>query len=668
MAEFTSPDESPKSVEKTPGAWAKRWSAEFGSARKFLSQWQEKDAKRAQEAFEDKRGDHSTTQKANFFWANVMTQAALMYSRVPEVVVDREFADHADDAARVAGPIILNRLLNGDIRKPNDSFCRTLKNSLRDYRVVGYGFARVRYEVEFADAKQTIKKSESVPIDYIYWEDQLYSPCRTFDQLRWWAFRTAMDKDAVEARFGKEVADAIPYNATALEAKDDTDLATSSPWARAWVWEIWDKSEKAVYWYVEGHDRTLDRKDDPYGLTGFFPFPEPMMANLSTSAFRPVPDYTKVQDLYEEIDSLQTRIRLLERALKVAGVYDQEFGVLEDLVSEAAENKLIPVPGWTKFREKGGLDEVISFMPIVEIANTIINLRAQQREAQQILYELTGQSDLMRGQAMKGGESATSAASRVRYGSVRIQDTADRLAEFATGLQQLRAELALKLFDDETILRKANVKYVQEAPETVVEALRLLRQEFPDYRIIIRSETMAAQDFAALKQDRVELLQAASGILTATAPLVQAAGPAASLIGLSLLKWSIAGMRGTAEIEGVFDKMIQQAAQMAAQAAANPGGPAPDPKAAAAAAKLQGDQMKMAAERDKMEREHQLKLDEMDAEARLTERQQVIQREQNVAETQQTELIKTQAAVQREAMKPQQPVRKPRVPGGKDNA
>lgn len=649
MAEFTLQEESPKSVEKKPSAWAKRWSAEFESARKFLDKWQKKDAKAAQDAYEDDRADHTTEQKANFFWANVTTQSALMYSRVPQVVVDRQFADHSDDAARVAGPLILNRLLNGDIQKPNDGFCRALKNSLRDYRVVGYGFARVRYEAEF-DAQKT-KTSENVATDYIYWEDQLYSPCRTFEGMRWWAFKTPMDRDAIVARFGEDLAKKIPYDATALDAKSEDDLATASPWNRAWVWEIWDKSEKAVYWYVEGYPETLDRKDDPYGLTGFFPFPEPMMANLSTSAFRPVPDHAKVRDLYDEVNRLQTRIGLLERALRVAGVYDQEFGVLEELVSPNAENKLIPVPGWTKFREKGGLDEVIAFMPIREISEVLVNLRGQQREAQQILYELTGQSDLMRGQVMKGGATATESAAKVRYGSVRIQDTQDRFAEFATGLQQLRAELITKLFDDKTILQKANAKYLQEAPEVLMEAIRLLRTEFPAYRIIIRSETMAAQDFAAMKQDRVEVLQAAANVMAATAPLVQSAGPLASIVGLSLLKWSIAGMRGAAEIEGVFDKMIEQATQMAAQAMQNPQGQRPDPKTMAAQAKTASDQMKVQADFQKQEREHQMKLAEMEAEAQLTERQQVIQRVQNVQEAREIATVKQGAAQQRAFMK-----------------
>ncbi len=566
---------SPRQYEQDPTGWARRWNTEFEAAEKFLGPWH-KDADAALAAYEDDRTDHEEESRVNMFWANVTTQSALMYSRVPQVVVDREFADPKDDAARVAGPVILSRLLNGDIRRPNDGYCRTLKNSLRDFRIVGYGFARVRYEAQFdtvtlqgVEAKQ--KKSENVFTDYIYWKDQLFSPCRTFDGLRWWAFRTAMTKEEVTNRWGPEVAAAIPYDATVSDtsAKADEDPGGNSPWKRAWVWEIWDKTERAVYWYVKGYDKVLERKDDPYKLEGFFPFPEPMMANLTTSKFRPRADYTMAQDLYREINRLQTRIALLEKALKVAGIYDQEAGQLETLLDPAAENKLIPVTGWGKLTAAGGVDQLIQFFPLREIADTLINLRGQQRETQQLLYEITGQSDLQRGQVMKGGATATESAAKVRYGSVRIQDTQDEFARFATGLQQLRAELITKLFDTKTILRRANMQYVNEDPAVIMEAVKLLREDFPSYRILIRSETMAAQDFAALKQDRTELLAAASGVMAATAPLVTAAGPLAAVVGLNLLKWTIAGMRGTSEIEGVFDKMIDQATKMVAQQMAN---------------------------------------------------------------------------------------------------
>lgn len=657
-------EESPRQVEQDPTGWAKRWTVEFEAARKFMKPWREQDAKDSLAAYEDERTDHENEQRVNLFWANVTTQLSLMYGRVPQVVVDREHQDPSDDAARVAGPIILQRLINGDIRRPNDNYCRVLKNVLKDSRVVGYGFARVRYEATFEDKPDPktgkLKKTktyEEAATDYIYWDDQLFSPCRVFDQMRWWASRTPMGPEEIDARFktnkaGRKFSEVIPYDATALDTKADEDPGSANPWRRAWVWEVWDKTDKVVYWLVEGHPEVLDRQPDPYGLDGFFPFPEPMMSNLSTSKFLPKPDYIMSQDLYREVNQLQTRIRLLEKALRVAGIYDQDAGQLEVLVTSTdIENKLIPVTGWGRLMEKGGLEGVIQLLPMKEIAATLIQLRVQQRDSQQLLYEVTGQSDLQRGQVAKGGATATESAAKVRYGSVRVQDLADEFARFATGLQQLRAEIITKLFDNKTILRRANVQHLTEKPEVIMEALDLLRKEFPQYRVIIRSETMAAQDFAALKQDRVELLQAASGVMAASAPLVQAAGPLAALVGLNLLKWTIAGMRGTAEIEGIFDKMIEQATQILEQQKANPQAQPPDPKVMAAQAKQQSDQMKGQMDLQKLQLQHTQKMTEMDGEALLTERQQVVQREQNVQEAREVAQVKGGAQQQKQALR-----------------
>jgi hypothetical protein len=48
----------------------------------------------------------------------------------------------------------------------------------------------------------------------------------------------------------------------------------------------------------------LDEKEDPLGLQGFWPFPRPMVANLTTRKFIPKPDYKLAQDLYREINEL----------------------------------------------------------------------------------------------------------------------------------------------------------------------------------------------------------------------------------------------------------------------------------------------------------------------------------------------------------------------------
>jgi len=77
-------------------------------------------------------------------------------------------------------------------------------------------------------------------------------------------------------------------------------------------------------------------KDDLLKLTGFFPCPEPMVANITTTAFMPIPDYKIGQDLYLEIDKLESRISLITEAVKVVGVYDQAAEGVKRLMSEGS--------------------------------------------------------------------------------------------------------------------------------------------------------------------------------------------------------------------------------------------------------------------------------------------------------------------------------------------
>src|SRR5579883_3303781 len=65
--------------------------------------------------------------------------------------------------------------------------------------------------------------------------------------------------------------------------------------------------------------------------------------------------------------------------------------------ADTAENKLIPVDDWGAFADKGGLPGMISWLPIKEIAETLIRLYEARDKAKQILYEITGIGDIMRG-------------------------------------------------------------------------------------------------------------------------------------------------------------------------------------------------------------------------------------------------------------------------------
>src|SRR5262249_37886465 len=145
---------------------------------------------------------------------------------------------------------------------------------------------------------------------------------------------------------------------------------------KALVREYWDKAKRQVVWIAPGtSDMVLDEIDDPLRLPDFFPNPDPLLATTTNDKRIPVPDYVEYQDQARELDAITGRIDKLVTALKVAGVYPgEEKAVLQQLIDSGTENKLIPVHDWQNWSDRGGMKTFIEWLPIEQIAQTLIQL------------------------------------------------------------------------------------------------------------------------------------------------------------------------------------------------------------------------------------------------------------------------------------------------------
>ncbi len=595
--------------ETTPTGWAAYWQEELSAAKKEVEKWHtqgEKIIKRFRDERDSKaKGDT----RWNLFSANILTQRPMLYGQTPKVSVDRRFADANDDLARV-GAEMLERLLNTDIEKDSDSYARALKYVLDDRLLPGLGIARVRYVAEFEDVPEepaqldamgaevspaipaySKKTYECVETDYVHWTDYRWTAgARVQHEVTWVGFREKMSRPALVKRFGEALGKAVPLN-----GKSPKEGEGDNPRGRADVWEIWSKDEKRVFWYVEGFHTVLDEKPDPLGLDSFFPCPEPFLANVTTSTLVPRPDFVIAQDLYDQIDELSTRIALLVDAVRVAGVYDKSAGSLQKLLGRDAprENGLVPVDNWAAFTEKGGIRGSIDWLPLEQITGAISVLSEHRRELVDALYQITGMSDIMRGQASTAATTATEQSIKAKFGSVRIQSLQDEFARFASDLQRLKAEIISKHFDVETILTCSNVGMTEDA-QLAPQAAELIKSKFGAYRIQVKPESVSLADFAALKADKMETLMGFSTFMQAAAPVAQQL-PGSMPFLLKFLQWAMSGIRGSSGIESVLDAAIAQAEQ-AAQQPQQAAQQAPDPKVITQQMKGQQDLAKVQAE------------------------------------------------------------------------
>jgi Mg2+ and Co2+ transporter CorA len=578
----------------------KFWIEEISSAQKRLKDWH----KRASKINERYLGEHVKRDgdfSLNFFHSNTKTLQDMLYSNLPKVEASRTQADAQDDTARVAAEII-ERLMNLDIAANGEEYDSVLRSCLQDRLIPGLGCARVRYEMESEtytipddgitpEHEETVIVSESAPVEYYHWQDVLWSWGRSFADLTWIAFRAYLTKSEVEKRFGKKAADGVEYTKQKVAENADVENRDEdkSPWAKAEIWEIWDETDRVVRWFAAGASSLLDEKDDPLQLTGFFPCPPFLIANATTSLYRPTPDYLMSQDLYNQLDKLQTRIATITEAVKVVGVYDASADGVKRMLKEGVENDLIPVDEWAMFAESGGLKGKIDWLPLQDIAATLQKLQELRDETIRLLQQVTGMADVMQGQLNSPYEGVGQSQLKAQFGSVRVQALQDQFARFAGDLMQLKAEVICKHFEPQSIVEQSNIMY-SESAELAPQAVQLLKAPNMAYvRIIVRPETIAMQDFGRLKAERTEFLNAMATFMQSAAPLVQQ-DPAAMPYLLKMLQWTMAGFKGSQQIEAVLDRAVDDSIRKLEQQQGQP-----DPQQQAEQAKQQGEMQKIQA-------------------------------------------------------------------------
>lgn len=596
---------NPKDYDETPQDQQKRWSAELKAARDRLKEWHQQADECVARYLDERENTKSGEKRLNLYTSGIQTRLAMLYGNTPKATVQRRFADAEDDEARVAAEL-MERCLNSDIEREGDNFETAVALAGWDYEVPGMGLVRFRYVAEFEPVPEQPaitdeetgqelapavpagerKTFEDVETDYVYWKDVLFNAARVWHQRRWVAFRHEMPTEKRDERFkalGPDVLASIPTKST--QAREDGETKPD-PLAVTEVWEIWSQRDKKVYWYVEGFNRILDVQGDPLGLSGFFPCPEPMIANLSTTKLVPRPGWVLYQDQYREIDELTTRISMLRDAVQVRGAYDKQSDELKSLLGGPPGNKLFPVDSWAMFAEKGGLRGSFELMPLGDIVAAITALRENRAELIQDLFQVEGMSDIMRGQAAQSGVTATEQGIKARFGSVRMQSKQDRIAKFVSDGARIRAEIIAKQFEAQTIIARSNCERSYDAV-LAAKAVELLKSKFADYRIQVKSESMSLTDFAAQRQERMEVLQGVSQYVNVAGAIAQQLPGAASGL-LKILQHLVAGLRGADGLESILDQMVQQVEQ----ASAAPQQQAPDPKLQAEQLKLQGIQLK----------------------------------------------------------------------------
>jgi hypothetical protein len=266
----------------------------------------------------------------------------------------------------------------------------------------------------------------------------------------------------------------------------------------------------------------------------------------------------------------------------------------------------------------------MEFLPLDDIVKTLDRLVAYRNDVKATLDEITGMGDVLRGAGMYVGQgpmTATEASAKTHFASLRTQALQDEFARFASELQALKGEIVCKHYSPETIFNISNIQRTFNTPQEVQKALELLKSDFFNYRVAIKSDKLAMTDFAKQKNERVQWMSALGGLVTSSVPLIQAA-PALMPFVMECVKWSMAAFEGSADVQGILDQAIQQMQQQQQMQAQQ--GPPPDPK-------LISTQMKGQMDLQKAQHDAQARMMEILAEAQARKQEVAIETQSDIA-------------------------------------
>jgi hypothetical protein len=646
-----------------------------------FKKWEARTNKIVRRYRDDNRNQNTNeTAKFNILWSNVQTLIPAVYARLPKADVSRRFGDN-DPVARVASQLI-ERALDFEIEHYTD-FRSTMKHAVEDRFLGGRGVAWVRYEphvraqdipedglqitedVDEVDSTgQQVKTAmtldgamgeevepqeeieyECAPTDYVHWKDFGHSVARTWEEVTqvWrWVYMT---KDSLIERFGEETAKSIPLDAGPETNKQYS--TQSKDFTRAKICELWDKESGKVYWISKSCPNILDERDDPLELENFFPCAKPLYATMTSDTLVPVPDFVLYQDQATDLDILTDRIDGLVKALRVRGVYDASQPTLQRLLTEGDNNTLIPVDKWMAFSEKGGLKGSIDLLPIDVMAATLMQCYRAMNEIKTQIYEITGISDIIRGQG-QASETATAQQIKGQYAGLRLRSMQEDVALFASELFQLKAQVICTKFQPTTILMYAAAQGMQPADQALIpQALQLIQDKpLRSFRIQVDSDSLVQIDENQNKRERVEFLQAMGGFLTQALPMGQQAPELVPML-IELVKFGVGAYKKAAPIEGTIDQAMQELQMKQQQMAQQP--LPPNPEVMKMQAEQQFEQMKMQAQsqNEQMKMQATAQAEQLRAQADIQVAQAKAQADVQMAQ------MKLQAESQLEAQKQQ---------------
>lgn len=510
-------------------------------------------------------------QKQNIFWSSVETLKPFLYFKQPVPYIDRKDRQSAPEVAVACK--ILEKALAWDLAQFDfDSVIKYVRN---DFLLSGMGIAWEQYHADLLQATNEangevveIKQHEQVNTIYI-------DPCKfltdvenvgIWEDVEWIARIVKMTR--------KEAAETFGIKIEAFSGGQDEKDADKK---EVKVYEIWDKPSRKIFWLAkEIKDKFLKESSDTLNLSGFFPIPKPIFATTTNDSLIPVPDYSEIKVLLDELDGVTERMRLTMQALKVSGAYDNSFPELANILSK--DVTLVSLPDFQRLKDAGGLRGIIDFIPLDQYITALSSLAERRQDLIAQIYEITGVSDIMRGNS-NPQETATAVAKKTNFGTLRNQDRQNDMQRFLCDLLKIKAEIICEMFDAETLASFADET---DDPQIVSSAIGLLKSDkLRGMTLGVETDTVFNQSEEA--QKTLESVKIINEMIVAALPAVSQQ-PLLLPLYRKMVESVIVRLPNSRQFENTIERVFAGIEQNLAQ----PQPPEPDPDML----KVQNDQQK----------------------------------------------------------------------------
>ena len=612
---------------------AQKWLKEIKRIRNKEDKWRKK-AKEVLERYRDDRGLDDHVSKFNILWSNTETIKPAIFARMPVPDVRRRYLTQ-DPIGRTAA-MILERALSYSISTYD--FKDTCDRCVEDYILPGRAEAFVCYEplilnkpvrkpVEplppsdpdlgkddddipndltapplaippdpaqyppgtqfdaqgaFQMQPQEYKAWESVYAKYVPWDLFGFSECTQWSEVPAVWMGEYLTKEQCKDQFPdfKDWEHVTFAQAKTSSSSADLDDSMQQPPSTTTIWKVWHKATRTYLVFAQDYtEGPIARQEDPTQLEGFFPMPQPMYSLRTNGTWIPKPEFLMYQDQANELDIVVNRLRNLVNALKVRGVYDKAMDELAKIseLYKAPDLTFMPIPDYRMLAEKGGLDALISTLPIEEIAAAIGQLTEREAKLKEEIYELYGVADIMRG-ATEASETLGAQQLKAQYGGLRISTRQERFQMFVRDILRIKAELIVEHFDADTLRLMTGIQVMpdqqfqmmqqqQSLPMGAVSqsefdgAIAVLKSDkLRGFKVDIETDSTIPVDRMQDQQNRIAFIGAVGQYLSGVIPAVQE-GAIPMKVAREGLLFVVRGFKVGTELEEVLEELGQDGDQ-----------------------------------------------------------------------------------------------------------